>query len=119
MGSRSREGSPEIAVWLGFERRWRDDLADAALPGRAVDPAAWDRFDAVAPPLLRWGFRAAVWALTWGPVLRARAPLGRLPADERDRWLAEVAASRWFLVRQIAVAAKLALGLVAARPRPP
>jgi len=105
--------------WTALERRWRDALMAAMLPrvegvdlpGYAeLDHAAfWQRFYAVAPPLLRFGLRVAVWVITWWPLftLRAARPLHRLERSERDDVLTSLGASRWYLVRQLVTTVKM------------
>lgn len=107
-------------MWTAPERRWRDAVLDAALPGRARPPSSlgpddWERWDRAADPLLRWGFRAAVWAFTWAPVVRYGRPFHRLDPDRRDAALAAVAGHRSWTVRQVALVVHLVAGLAAAR----
>lgn len=85
--------------------------ADASLPGLGeVDTRAfWDEYEASAPELLRFGFRASVWALTLAPPIligRLRT-FDRLSAAERDQVLEKVAGSRSYLVRQLPLTVKL------------
>lgn len=106
--------------WTRAERRWRDALLDAALPGRSPPPSSltdadWDRWGAAADPLLRVGFRAAVWALTWLPAVRYGRPLHHLDADRRDAVLAWVAGHRLWAIRQLALVVRLMAGLAASR----
>lgn len=82
------------------------------IPGPA-DAAArasfWDRFDAMAPPLLQIGLRASTWALYWGPIAwigRMRSFAG-LDADGQDAVFARVARHRWYAIRQLVVPLKL------------
>lgn len=101
--------------WTPIERRWRDVLLAAAIPpgerhpGLASVPPEpfWTEFEQAAPPILKVGFRSAVWALTWAPVLLEAAPLHELDEDRRDAVLQELAASRNPLVRQWVLAVKL------------
>lgn len=103
--------------WTRFERRWRDALmaavlppaADGSLPGLGdLDlDGFWRELRAAAPPVLRAGLRASVWALALAPLLlgRRRTFLG-LSADERDALLARAAGSRSYLLRQMALTLK-------------
>ena len=99
--------------WLGFERRWRDDLCAAALPGyeAVASEQFWRRFHATAAPTFRLGLRASVWALTLAPLLRLRRPrtFGHLPAAERDATLVRSVEHRSRLVRDLAGALRLAV----------
>lgn len=104
--------------WTEPERRLRDALFDALLPG---DPdsglpalgsldlhAFWEDLDRAAPPLLRFGLRAAVLALALLPLFILRVPrtfLG-LDAAERQRFLERAATSTSFLVRQVLLTLK-------------
>jgi hypothetical protein len=84
---------------------------DAPLPGlAAVDTAEfWREYEARAPDLLRFGFRASVWALSLAPPLllgRVRTFEGLSPA-ERDELLDKVSRSRSYLIRQLPLTVKL------------
>lgn len=97
--------------WTALERRWRDVALEAVMPGFAeVDHGPfWAALDRAAPPLLRLGFRVAVWTVTWAPPLalgRLRT-LPRLPPADRDRLLARLAGSRLYLARQLVTTLKL------------
>lgn len=102
--------------WTPFERRWRDELLRATIPSAgglpALDPATlgafWTELDAAAPATLRLGFRVAVWALTWWPLLSLRPRrLGRLPPADADALLDGVARSPRYAVRQLAEVTRL------------
>ncbi len=103
--------------WTAAERRWRDALCAAlippgrALPGiAAVDTAPfWAEWERAAPPLLRFGARVAVWALTFAPLVVVGAPrlFPRLPRAAQERVLARAASSPSYLVRQLVVTLKL------------
>ena len=105
--------------WTALERRWRDALCAAmiphaeggALPGvGAVDAEQfWSEYERAAPELLRFGFRASVWALTWAPPLLLGKPktFGQLKPADRDRVLERVARSRFYLIRQLPLTVKL------------
>ena len=84
---------------------------DGALPGVGdIDAGAfWEEYERSAPDLLRFGFRASVWALTLSPFVLigvARTFL-QLDADQRDRVLQKVSHSRFYLVRQLPLTVKL------------
>ncbi len=84
-----------MSGWFGFERRWRDELCRAALPGLDGHglPAwadldadeIWSRFDQVAPLALRRAWRATVWLITLRPMVRRGRPhrFGRLSTAEQ------------------------------------
>ncbi|MCK6549094.1 hypothetical protein L6R52_24840 [Myxococcota bacterium] len=103
--------------WARFERRWLEALLAAMIPPSAARPGLaaldLDQFlDALftaAPPLLRFGVRAATWALTLGPpvFLGRISTFGGLSEEERDRMLVRVATSRSYLARQLAITLKL------------
>jgi hypothetical protein len=107
-----------VIPWLPFERRWRDALFAAMLP--RLDPdgppglgeldlaSFWPRFHAAAPPLLRLGLRAAVWAFAFAPLfLRGRLCFfSGLPEGEQDAVLLRAAGHRRFLLRQMALVVK-------------
>jgi hypothetical protein len=104
--------------WTRPERRARDALLGALLPattradGRRVpgyaerpDGAFWVVFACAAPRWLQWGLRAAVlclWVSLW---LHGRR-LARLSPDSRAAAVARFAASRWYSLRQVALALK-------------
>jgi len=79
-------------------------VLDTLLPG--LFEAGFDdflaRFEKTAPPSMRFGFRAALFAATWlSPLLiRRLPPLSRLPQEERERGLEALAKSRFYLLRQ-------------------
>lgn len=101
--------------WLSFERRWRDELCAAALPGyEASDSEAfWRRFSQTAAPMLRNGFRVAVWLFTLAPPVLIRRPrtFGHLTAPERDACLVHAAEHRARLVRDLAGTLRLAASM--------
>jgi hypothetical protein len=87
-----------LSGWLPFERRWRDRLVAAILPGdddRATTDAFWPYFDAQAPTALRRGFRLAVWTFTL------------LPATDRHERLRRAQASRSLILRELLDVARL------------
>ncbi len=97
----------------GWERRALGSLVAAVLPspGSGIPAAAdldlgpfYREVAARFPPLARLGLRAAVIALTLGPLvfLGRLTTFARLAPDERERMLARVATSRHYLVRQLA-----------------
>lgn len=103
-------------TWTRLERRWAVRLFAAILPARPPLPpfaaldltSFWATLHHTAPPLLHLGGRLAVWFLTWAPVLyvgRFRSLAG-LPLAEPETYIARVAASRSFLVRQLLVTLK-------------
>jgi hypothetical protein len=103
--------------WTGLERRCRDALFAAMIPG---DPASglpplgtldlapfWEEIGRVAPPLLRFGLRGVVWALTLLPAAYGHArPFPALSADARASVLGRAAASPFYLVRQMVLTLK-------------
>ena len=101
-------------MWSRFELRWRDALLEAMIPGGHGLPSFgaieldgfWREYEATAPPLVRFGLRAAVWLLTWLP-LGKLTPFHRLAPPARDRWLNEAARSRFYLVRQLVMTVKM------------
>ncbi len=101
--------------WTSFERRWRDALLAAMIPAEGGRPgiseveqgAFWELYREAAPPVLRLGLRASVWALTWSAVPLAGRPFHRLSPEKKDRFLNRRAASRLYLVRQLVMTLKL------------
>lgn len=105
--------------WLGFERRWRDDLCAAVIP--RVDPVGlpglgevdtdefWSRFLVAAPPDVRRSLRLAVWVLTLCPPLLVRSPMtfGHLSSELRDRHLDAALRHRSWVFRELAGLVKL------------
>lgn len=99
------------APWSAFERRWRDALCDALLPGSpngAVplfsesDPDVyWVELLQAAPPLMRFGLRASVWALTLAPLLLLGSPrlAHRLSLERRGELLRRASVSRIYPLR--------------------
>jgi len=105
--------------WTTTEKRWRDSLCAAMIPdvdtghlpglhGVNLD-SFWQEYERSAPGLLRFGFRAAVWALTFAPpaLLGTVRTFESLNAEDRDRLLQKVANSRFYLVRQLPLTVKL------------
>ena len=102
-----------------MERRWRDEAFAAMIPpssqGRhpglgAVDlESFWDRLGEVAPPLLRFGFRVAVWFVTFAPLLTLVGwrRLGRQPRQKQDRVLGALARSGSMISRQMVTTLKV------------
>lgn len=84
---------------------------DGALPGVGdIDAGAfWEEYERTAPELLRFGFRASVWALTLSPVvlIGVAKTFGQLDADQRELVLRKVSHSRFYLVRQLPFTVKL------------
>lgn len=105
-----------------LERRFRDSLLHALLPGgeRLPGAAAADldgffaELDGAAPPLLRLGWRASVFALTLSPLflLGRLALFPSLDPDAKDELLTLAARSRFYVVRQLVQTLKL-LGCLA------
>lgn len=105
--------------WTALEKRWRDSLCVAMIPG--VDGSAlpglddvdtsefWAEYERSAPPFLRFGFRASVWALTFAPPALLGRPrtFDQLSPEDRDRLLDKVAHCRFYLVRQLPLTIKL------------
>jgi len=71
----------------------------------------WAEFERTALPPLRWGFRAALFAATWiAPLLILRPPpLTLYDRPTRERALAEMALSRFYILRQLFVILKTIL----------
>lgn len=100
-----------------LERRWRDSLLAAIIPGAeggrlqglaTLDlDAFWARFRSMAPLLVRVGFRFAVVALCWLPLFRYGKPFHRLSADTKDRYLQAVSASSSYSIRQLVAVVKV------------
>jgi hypothetical protein len=80
-------------------------VLEALLPG--VFEAGFEHFEAEftsgAPPTMRFGWRAALFAAAWlSPLLiRRLPPLERLAPDERERALEAMGKSRVYLLRQL------------------
>jgi len=106
------------APWLAFERRWRDSLGAAIVPGSSQLPGlaridtemAWRRLLEAAPVTFRAAVRAAVWLLTLCPplVVRRLRFFGRLPSGEQDLVLTRAGASHWYAVRLLTRSLRLA-----------
>jgi hypothetical protein len=105
------------ARWLGFERRWRDDLSAAILPASGLLPGieqvdtepTWQRLLDSAPAAFLVAIRAAVWLLTLCPpfVVGRPALFGRLRAEDQDLVLTRAQASRWTAVRLLTTALRI------------
>lgn len=104
--------------WTDPERRLRDALFAALLPGdpesglpsiAALDLRAfWEDLDRAAPPLLRFGLRGSVWALSLLPIVIVGVPRTFVGLDDeaRQRFLDRAAGSGSFLVRQVLLTLK-------------
>lgn len=103
---------------MGLSRRDRAVL-EALLPSGAAPELPFGLFDAgfdsfyedfrsTADLRLRLGFRAALWTGAWlAPILIGRLPPITLHEREtRERALAAMAGSRWYLVRQMMLVLK-------------
>ncbi len=114
----AKSGAGGLLPWSARERRWRDALFAATIPG---DPASglpplaaidlgsfWDELERAAPPLTRFGLRGTVWALTLLPpvVLGVLRFFPALDAADRERFLQRAAASSFYLVRQMVLTIK-------------
>jgi len=105
--------------WTRWERRWRDALCTSMVPSAPEQPlpgldsvdteAFWQEYERVAPDLLRFGFRAAVWALTFSPpfVIGKPSTFAGLEPEDRDRLLERISGSRFYLLRQLPLTVKL------------
>lgn len=101
--------------WFSFEERWRDQILATALPARGMRPGwadldqgeFWHEYDRSAPILLRLGFRLAVWFVVAVALLTRGRRFSCMNGGARDALLVEVANSRWYLVRQLAMTLKL------------
>ena len=70
--------------------------------------AFWALYERAAPPLVRLGFRAAVWLLTLLPMVFGHfRPFTSLGTAQRDAFLVSAAASSFYLVRQLVVTVKM------------
>ena len=104
--------------WSQTERRWRDTLLGAMIPGapeRSLPAlgdfdtrAFWRQFGRVAPPLVRLGIRVAVWVITLAPlfVIGKLSLFRKLKAPDRERVLRRLGDSRFYLLRQLVLAVK-------------
>lgn len=104
--------------WTRLEFAWAEALFDGVLPGdeaadlppasEATRPQFWQTLRDKAPPLLRVGFRASVWLLTWMPVVYGFGfcRFAKLERADQDRFLAAVADSRVFVFRQLVTTVK-------------
>ncbi len=100
---------------LPFEKRWRDAVLSAMLPASDAVPGYgdvdttpfWERYPSAAPPLLRLGFRAAIWTFAMWCFARHRAGPGSVTLAEAGELLADAKSSRFFLIRQLALVVKL------------
>lgn len=107
-------------AWTRTEQVWRDALLDATVPGRPHRPSQltaddWRVWEAGAAPLLRVGFRATVWVLTWAPVLRWLRPFHRLDDTRREAFLTALDAQPAWTVRQLTTVLRLVAGTALAR----
>ncbi len=101
--------------WMRFERSWRDQVLAATLPRSASHPGLvdaecdefWPEYRRRAPILLQLGLRAAVWMVVSYALVRYRRSFTRLRVDRRDQLLADLANSRWYLIRQMTMTLKL------------
>jgi hypothetical protein len=110
-------------LWTSFERAWRDALMQAMIPEIPGSPrpglsgleldAFWAEYRQRAPFLLRAGFRASVWLLTFLPVfcLFSYRPFHRMTPGGRDEFLAKSGNSGSYLIRQLVVTVKLMASL--------
>ncbi len=106
--------------WTPVEQAWRDALLDATVPGQRHRPSqlpaeAWATWEAGAAPLLRVGFRATVWALTWAPVLRWLRPFHRLDDARREAFLTALAVQQSWVIRQLVMVLRLVAATALAR----
>ncbi len=103
--------------WSRLERRWCEALLAAVVPAAPGFPGLgalpldgfWAALDGAAAPLLVLGLRAATWLLVLlGPLLWLGRPrlFTALGDADRDELLLRVAASRSYLVRQMATTLK-------------
>ena len=104
--------------WTDRERRWRDALFAALIPGdlaQGLPPLAeldlapfWAELDGAAPPLLQLGLRASTLTLTMLPaaILGVPRPFPALDAAQQDLFLQRAAQSPIFLVRQMVLTLK-------------
>lgn len=105
--------------WLGFERRWRDELCAAVVP--RVGPAGlpglgeldmdefWSRFSAAAPADVRRSLRLAVWVLTLSPplLIGGSRTFGHLSSERRGEHLDAAFRHRCWVLRELAGLVKL------------
>ncbi len=106
--------------WTPMEQAWRDALLDASVPGQPARPSqlpaeAWAVWESGAAPMLRVGFRATVWVLTWAPVLRWLRPFHRLDEARRETYLTFLATRRSWIVRQLVMVLRLVAGTALGR----
>ncbi|MFA6032537.1 MAG: hypothetical protein WC889_06530 [Myxococcota bacterium] len=102
--------------WLGFEARWRDTLFAAMIPPSGGRPGLgdmelsgfWNEVGEAAPPLARIGLRVAVWLLNLLPLVTPGffRTFSGLDADGRDRFLARISSSKWYILRQLLMTIK-------------
>ena len=110
-------------MWMPFERRWRDAVLSGMLPASETVPGYgdldtagfWERYPTAAPPLLKLGFRAAIWAFGLWCLARHRSGPAAVSIEDRGQLLADAATSRFFLLRQLALVVKLIATLAAFR----
>jgi hypothetical protein len=102
--------------WTAPERRWACCVLHSVLPVHA-DERAWEPLDLGtldhAGPPLRLGVRAAVWWMTWAPLLTPGfwRPLHHLSEERREAWVQHVGASPGLLQTQVILALKVVAGL--------
>ncbi|HJN74552.1 MAG TPA: hypothetical protein QGF58_11515 [Myxococcota bacterium] len=105
-----------MKTWTSPERRARDQILSAMLPplpGQpGFEPAAvelfWPELESHAPPLLRWGLRAAVWVV-WASALARGRCLGSLSPPQRAELVQALGDSALYPLRQVALVLKLVL----------
>jgi len=73
----------------------------------------WRRYREVAPPLLRLGFRAALWVLFAHCLIRHRSTPGRISPSQRAQLLADHADRDLYAARQLILVIKLVATLAA------
>jgi hypothetical protein len=110
-------------MWTSFEIRWRDAVLGAMLPASESIPGYgdldtsgfWERYPTAAPPLLRLGFRTAIWTLALWCFARHRSSPGSVTMEDREKLLSDAANSRFFLLRQLVLVLKLIATMAAFR----
>lgn len=113
-----------IRRWMGWERRWLLVIFGAIFPSRLhprfslgatdVDLSGYvGELCRYTPALSLVGLRAATWLIWWAPLLlfvHAR-PFGRLSADEQTAMLTRMSHSRFFVIREVVMLAKVIASL--------
>lgn len=109
--------------WSHLEMRWAVALLEAMLPAREDDDqpgvadadldAFWNRFRTSAPLDMKLGLRAAVWTLTWWPVLTGYAlrPFPYLDDSERQEILERANRSNMHTLRELTNLIRMAASL--------